>query len=392
MEFYCLVMILKTRTAKDLIGGYKMTSKNTNQNAVPKIRRYALRVLLTILALLIVVCAAFLVYREFRKSAANTRSAEIVAQGGISEMREIELNGTRQYVFIETQDINNPVMLFLHGGPGLAIPFGASSRGLYPNITEHITAVYLDQRGAGKSYRYTDVPNLTIRQFVDDILELSESLRKEFGQDKIYIAAVSFSTIPALRAVAERPDLFRGYFAQAQVTNVVKQEQNDYERILEQASEKDKETLMAMGPPPYAGIDTPEYKTFSSLSDKTISDKMVQPNLLGIADGALFSPDYSLGDIFDTMLNAQSANFSESGLVNEMYGVDLHTEIPKIDVPIYIFSGLYDTAAPLAVSQEYINALSAPHKELIVMEQSGHILCRDDYEKMESAILERVAP
>ncbi len=77
---------------------------------------------------------------------------------------------------------------------------------------------------------------------------------------------------------------------------------------------------------------------------------------------------------------------------DEMYGVDLHTEIPKIDVPIYIFSGLYDTAAPLAVSQEYINALSAPHKELIVMEQSGHILCRDDYEKMESAILERVAP
>ncbi len=355
-----------------------------------RIKRYALRIILFTVAALLLVCAVSLLYREYRKSAANAISADIIAGGGISEMREIELNGTRQFAFIESRDTGNPVMLFLHGGPGLAIPFGASSRGLYPNLTDNLTAVFLDQRGAGKSFQHTDIPGLTIRQYVDDIIELSESLIDEFGQEKIYLFAMSYSTIPALRAVAERPDLFSGYFAQAQVTNVVKQELSDYDRIMEQASDKDKETMREIGPPPYAGINTPEYRTFSSISDKSISAGMVQPDLLKIAEGAMFSPDYSLADFYDTMMRAQAVNFAESGLVDEMYSVDLHTEITEINVPITIFSGIYDTAAPLAVTQEFIEALTAPSKEVVVLEQSGHIICHDDYAIMESVILDRI--
>jgi len=39
--------------------------------------------------------------------------------GSLSEKIRIEINGVEQGLFIQSKDILNPVLLFVHGGPGM---------------------------------------------------------------------------------------------------------------------------------------------------------------------------------------------------------------------------------------------------------------------------------
>lgn len=39
--------------------------------------------------------------------------------GSLSEKNHIEINGVEQGMFIKSKDIHNPVLLFVHGGPGM---------------------------------------------------------------------------------------------------------------------------------------------------------------------------------------------------------------------------------------------------------------------------------
>lgn len=353
-----------------------------------RIRRYGIRSVLLILAVILIISVAFLIYRKYRQGIINSQSAEIVRQGGVSEMREIDLNGARQYIVVETQDTMNPVVLFLHGGPGMAAPFGASSRGLYPEITKRVTAVYWDQRGAGKSFPGISPETLTVRQFTDDVLALSEILKEEFDQEKIYIVAVSWGTIPGLKAVAERPELYHAYLAYAQMTNMIKSEEIVYHWLLENASEKDIDFLKKVGLPPYSNES--DNNSFSAISDRVTGEGEVKPDLPGLLSGVLYSPDYSLSDIYNTIFRATTFNMEQTGLTDEIYAVNFLKDITQIDVPVYLFNGRHDKVVPLDLTQEYFNLISAPSKELICLKESGHMPSPDDLSRMTDELINKI--
>lgn len=58
----------------------------------------------------------------------------------VSELKTYSLNGYPQKVLLEGRHSTSPVLIFLHGGPGSPIPFGAGSRGLFPEITDIVTS------------------------------------------------------------------------------------------------------------------------------------------------------------------------------------------------------------------------------------------------------------
>jgi pimeloyl-ACP methyl ester carboxylesterase len=120
-------------------------------------------------------------------------ATRIEAPNGISSLEEIELGGQRQWIFFRGEDRNNPILIFLHGGPGAPL-FGISStRTLYAELIKHFTVVHWDQRGAGKSY-HRDIPvdSLTFDRLVEDCNELIDYTRDRFNAQKVFIVGHSW--------------------------------------------------------------------------------------------------------------------------------------------------------------------------------------------------------
>src|SRR5512145_35243 len=116
---------------------------------------------------------------------------------GINVLEKVVLGGTAQWISIRGADPHQPVLLFLHGGPGSANL--AKLRVQTPALEEHFVVVNWDQRGAGKSAGIGfDYESLSIAQIISDTHELVEYLKARFGVEKIYLLGFSWGTIVGL--------------------------------------------------------------------------------------------------------------------------------------------------------------------------------------------------
>jgi pimeloyl-ACP methyl ester carboxylesterase len=108
---------------------------------------------------------------------------------------------------MEGKDKRKPVILFLHGGPGVPFPFGVCARAAFPEITKNFVAVYYDQRGSGKSYN-KDIPmeTMNINQFIEDTDVIVGYLTKRFNTDKVIIAGTSWGTIVGTKYSSKHPE------------------------------------------------------------------------------------------------------------------------------------------------------------------------------------------
>ena len=78
------------------------------------------------------------------------RKYRILSSSGIDEKLYININGHNQYVFIRGKDINNPIILNIHGGP--ANPDAFLTYEFAQAITDEFTYISWDQRGCGRTY------------------------------------------------------------------------------------------------------------------------------------------------------------------------------------------------------------------------------------------------
>src|SRR5579859_5408059 len=150
----------------------------------------------------------------------------------LSEKVFVNINGTQQGMFIKSRDVTHPVLLFVHGWPGMP-EYWLTRR--YPTGLENdFTVVWWEQRGAGLSYSPSLPPEtMTAEQFISDTLAVTNYLRQRFGQDKIYLMAHSWGTYIALQAAARAPELYRAYIGVGQITYQAKSEQLAYAYALD---------------------------------------------------------------------------------------------------------------------------------------------------------------
>jgi proline iminopeptidase len=139
--------------------------------------------------------------------------------GSIATMEHVKLGGVDQWLVIRGNSVQNPVLLFLSGGPG-GSELGRMRRFNQPLEERFVVAVW-EQRGCGKSYDAINPKSaLTVDQYVADVIELSDMLRARFHADNIYLMGHSWGSILGVRAVQQRPDLFYAYIGTGQMVNV----------------------------------------------------------------------------------------------------------------------------------------------------------------------------
>src|SRR5271165_2920597 len=113
---------------------------------------------------------------------------------GIAVLEKVRIGGSDQWVLERSEDVRNPVLLYLHGGPGTSQL--TSNRRNTRHLEKFFTVVNWDQRGAGKSYRaISDAGRMNIGQFVADTRELTLYLLEKFGQERLVLVGHSWGTV-----------------------------------------------------------------------------------------------------------------------------------------------------------------------------------------------------
>src|SRR5215204_3492153 len=168
--------------------------------------------------------------------ARNARDYAITSPDGIDEAKYVEVGGIQQWITIRGEDRNNPVLLFLHGGPGDATnPWGYAGFRLW---LKHFTVVQWDQRGAGRTLGRNGSASaeaVTVNRLVQDGVELAALLARSLGRNKVVLVGHSWgSTLGVLMAKA-RPELFSVFVGTGQVADPAKNYAVAYDALLKKA-------------------------------------------------------------------------------------------------------------------------------------------------------------
>src|SRR5947209_8220593 len=113
----------------------------------------------------------------------------IVTPKGVQETFEVVLGGARQIVNVRGSDRANPILLFVHGGPGaVEMPVAWAFQRPWEDF---FTVVQWDQRGAGRSFPLNNpktlAPTLTPERYRDDAIELIQLLCHKYNKRKVLL-------------------------------------------------------------------------------------------------------------------------------------------------------------------------------------------------------------
>ncbi|MDP4094965.1 MAG: alpha/beta hydrolase [Bacillota bacterium] len=316
---------------------------------------------------------------------------------GISEIRKIRLGQLDQYILIRGENIHNPVLLYLHSGPGTTEMI--SFRKAHRKLEKYFTVVYWEQRGTGKSYS-SRIPeaSMTIEQLVSDAHELAEYLKEEFGKEKIVVVGHSWGTALGLRLVQKYPDSFYAYVGSGQEVKPSEGEKISYRYTLEKArgnASAMRELKSLDSPAPYLTIDNEgnwleklkiERKWLVKFGGETYgrSDNSLLFNL-----GTIMAPEYTW---MDYIRFGTGSSYSLKRMWPEIMQLDFFRQIPEVKVPVYFFQGRHDYNTPSTLVEKYFNNIKAPYKELVWFENSGHHPMYEEPDKYDNNLIEKILP
>lgn len=326
----------------------------------------------------------------------------LIRPDGISLIEEVVIGSIKQSILLQGQKVDNPVLLFLHGGPSMPIP-GVSSRGkdytLATNtkeLVENFIVVFWDQRGTGKSY-HDNIPRdtMNVRQFVADTIELTDYLRHKFNQKKIHLAAHSWGTIPGLMAADERPDLFYTYTGLSQIVNWAENDRLGYPWALAEAEKRNNrkalEELTSIGAPPYAE-SVNQWQVLRKWQQRfgtlIYSDHEIKhPGMRRLAGDMLFSADYSLKDVFNSFIKGFKLIYTDD-FIKEIATIDFKKTATKFALPVTFIHGRKDVHVHGQLVEEYYEVLKKINDvQLYWMDKSGHVFHPDDAKIIENILI-----
>jgi pimeloyl-ACP methyl ester carboxylesterase len=310
--------------------------------------------------------------------------------GSVAELATVTIGGHDQTMMIRGRSADNPVLLYLTGGPG-GTDIGAIRRDV--TLEQDFTVVAWDQRGAGKSYSALDpTDTFTTEQLVADTVEVTNYLRERFGEEKIYLVGQSWGSTLGVLAAQQHPELYHAFVG---VGQMVSQRETDimfWEDTLASAEETGNTdlaaTLLGNGSPPYENLM--HYDPFiASEHDWNVYPEFDPNNEM---PAILFVPEYSWMD----RINAFKGFLDTVGtLYPQLQDIDFRQDVTTLDVPVYMVLGEHEARGRAVLAEEWFDMLDAPSKEAFIFEGSGHRAHFDrpgDFAEVMGHVLEESSP
>lgn len=316
-----------------------------------------------------------------------TWTPSIKGDNSISELSEVLINGTKHQFMIRGKDKDNPIIIFVHGGPSCSeIPYVTKYQ---EKLEEHFTIVHYDQRGSGKSYHFfEDYSNLTCQLLVSDLLAVTDYISNRFGNKKIILIGHSFGTYIALQAASKAPEKFSAYIGIGQMSDPIKSELNSLNYCIEQANKagniNDCKKLESLTTEIENGnIITPR----SYIRKYGGASRLIDDNGDYI-QGFLTHPEYNL---FDVVRYFCGVSASQARLSKEAINKPLPSLVTEINIPCYFIMGQYDYMTATQSAKEYFDSIKADKKEFILYSNSAHYPQFEEMEKFDDWLINMFA-
>ncbi|MBO4901332.1 MAG: alpha/beta hydrolase [Lachnospiraceae bacterium] len=329
----------------------------------------------------LIVCGLFTFFIAGRNI--NQLKRHSAYQDGVNEQIYVKLTDQEGYITIAGKKISNPVIISLHGGPGAPTTFIDYCWQDY--LTDDYTVISWDERGCGRSYYRNasvdpDNETLTFDSQLADLDALVDYARERFAQEKVIILGHSYGTMLGSRYVIEHPEKVSAYIGVGQCVNERDYfgETYSYEDALAIARER--------------GDDTTE---LMAAYDRFLADKSIQ-NLLQLRSlvdpyhpqtvtedvstmAALTSPIAGVDDfrwymiqIGASMGGTRYEKLVEKPLSGYMMDFNALERKDVYQMPVLLLSGSCDWICPVGLVEDYMDVLTAPRKELQLLEGCGH--------------------
>ena len=314
-----------------------------------------------------------------------------VLDGSISEKIFVTINGTKQGMFIQSKDSTKPVLLYLHGG----IPDYFLTKKYHTGLEDIFTVVWWDQRGAGISCN-ANISNehITLEQLISDTKEVTNYLRKRFGQEKIYLMGRSGGSFIGVHVAAQAPELYHAYIGVGQMSNQLESEKMAYRFMVEHYKVvDDKKMLRRLLSTPFT-LTTTIPETYLSVRDEAMhtigigTTRAMHSIITGIFLPSLTCTDYTLTEKIN--LWRAKARSGVHPLWNTILATDLATQVPELEIPVYFFHGIYDYTVSYPLAKEYFGKLKAPLKGFYTFNESAHSPMFEEPAKMQQILREDV--
>ena len=306
----------------------------------------------------------------------------------------VTLGGAQQHIRVRGTDDKNPVLLFLHGGPGVCDRHWVLKD--QSGLADVCTIVCWDQRGGGKSYsKAQSREGMTIDLIVSDATELVEYLCRKFMKEKVYIVGHSWGSIVGILLIQRCPERIAAYVGMGQVVDIDVNEQLSYKFVWDEAQRRgDKKAirdLTRIGEPvdgSYGSVKNlitqrnymSKYGGGTYESSENIWTSFIIPVLL--------SPEYTLADMVKYI---KGTFYCLEKLWTEVAGtIRFSRTATKLDVPVYITQGEHDNNTPTSIAIKWFESLEAPYKEWIPFGKSGHAPIKEEAELWGKTIREKL--
>ena len=294
--------------------------------------------------------------------------------GGINESMYIDINGTKQWINIYGEDVENPVLLYLHGGPGSAtsdIDYAFTRK-----WADVYTVVTWDQRNCGKSYdaKQNDI-EITRELLMTDGKEVTEFIREYLAKDKITILGHSWGSVFGANLVLAYPEYYECFIGTGQLVDSLENEEAFKQEAVLWA-EGDEEILELVNQLTPAQVTMEHVTARNKIMEKYGYGMMENGSDYHLVPTVIFNPNYSLIDwinyfkrdmkvYFDFFVSEEFASFSLKGRSDYR-------------VPFYNINGDKDYQTNYKLAQEYFDAVNAPYKQMFLMENMTHGLLLSD--------------
>lgn len=311
----------------------------------------------------------------------------------IAVIKRVLLGGVEQVVIIRGHNVANPVLLYLHGGPGT--PEFAFIRKEFAALEKHFTICYWEQRGAGKSAKWkTPAADLTLERLVNDCGDVAAYLQEIFKTGPVYLLGHSWGSVLGVYSAKKFPHLFAAYVGVGQVGDQFIGEQLSLEFIREQA----RQLPHTSAPQAIAKLQLPERSASAQVwidyllkQRKWVSEfggALFRLNMNKIAPRQLITcPEYTLREKLNYM---SAARYSMHALWESVIQHDLSVVIAELELPVYIIQGIHDYQTPTAEARRFYENLKAPYKAWYTLENAAHFPHTECYSQFEAILLNDV--